>query len=545
MARSNEDAEGPRIGMVRRAWTTLLASRPALALAAAWLTTAGHTMNFREMNAARGWVTAQGYGLHSIFLIAIVVTLLAAPHAARRFGSYLCVVLGLGLLAVGATWNMVLTVDVPGLAEFGRVIAGVGAGLVIASGPRVLHPGSESYVAWAGIILPAAGPVIVAFAADGYGWYSWEGGFVFEAVLAILALAAVLSIADPPEFDPVSEASPAADRGSLRSLPAVAVGALAVWHIMHWGQLYGWLEGPTIIGASVVASVSFCLALWLAWPSVDPVALREALPRLGLMTYGGFVQYFNASDMGVYGGLLINFSPLMRSWLVCSLSIGSAAALGVGRLLWPRRSPGYTGACLGLLVLAGGMALSHWNTLNWPFWRVLNVVEFNWFAAPQHWQLAPPRFLMGFGSGMVLLAMTTRSSPDPSREAMIRPFLPVAQFAGGALSVGALVTVLLAAHQLEYSYVADRGFIQPTEQEDRRALVAASLTERGAPAPAQQASSLLFRAVNYEADNFVFADIYGGFFVASVALAVPCGVRALAGRLGSKRQPASPEAVSR
>ena len=91
------------------------------------------------------------------------------------------------------------------------------------------------------------------------------------------------------------------------------------------------------------------------------------------------------------------------------------------------------------------------------------VVEFNWFAAPQHWQLAPPRFLMGFGSGMVLLAMTTCTSPDRQPEARIRPLLQVAQFAGGSLSVGVLVTVLLAAHQLQYSYVADRGFIQAVE----------------------------------------------------------------------------------
>ena len=184
--------------------------------------------------------------------------------------------------------------------------------------------------------------------------------------------------------------------------------------------------------------------------------------------------------MGVYGGLLVNFSPWMRSWLIWSLTLGSTAALALGRIVWQKRSPDFAGAVLGLLVLAGGMSLSHRNTMNWPFWSLLNTVEFNWFAAPQHRELALPRFLMGFGSGMVLLAMTTCTSCEPLREARIRPLLRVAQFAGGTLSVGVLVTVLLAAHQLQYSYVADRGFIQAVERGDRNSRLAAHVATAGA-----------------------------------------------------------------
>lgn len=524
MARTNET--GPK-GSIARAWASLLGSRPAFALAAAWLTTAGHTLNFREMDAARGWVTAQGYSLHSIYLLAIALTLLAAPPLARAAGNYRLVVAGLALLASGSMVNGILLHAPMGVLEFGRVFAGIGSGLVIYSAPRILARGQEEYVAWAGIVLPAAGPVVVAYATDVYGWSSWGGGFLFEGVLALVGLGLVLSIADPSDLD--RELDPAAPPPGppLTYLPAAVVGALAVWHVMHWGQLYGWLEGPSIVGALAVASVAFSLVLWLAWPHLDPKALGEGLPRLGLIAYGGFVQYFNASDIGVYGGLLINFSPVMRSWLVISLSIGSAVALAVGRIIWRRRSPGYAGATLGLLVLAGGMALSHWNTLNWPYWSVLNSVEFQWFAAPQHWQLAPARFLMGFGSGMVLLAMTTRASLDPLREAKIRPYLQFAQFTGGALSVGALVTALLAGHQLEYSYAADRGFIQPVEQDARRARLTEYLATAGAPASARQSDSLLFRAVNFQADNLVFADLYAAFLVASIALAVACGAGSL------------------
>ena len=57
MEKTSEPGRHP--GIVKRAWADLLALRPAFALAAVWLTTAGHTASFREMIAARGWVTAR------------------------------------------------------------------------------------------------------------------------------------------------------------------------------------------------------------------------------------------------------------------------------------------------------------------------------------------------------------------------------------------------------------------------------------------------------------------------------------------------------
>jgi MFS family permease len=508
----------------------LLAMRPAFAFAAAWLTTAGHTASFREMIAARGWVTAEGYSLHSMYLLSITMTLLAAPRLARWSGSYPLVVAGLTMLGAGSIVNGVLTHAPPELLALGRIVAGIGAGLVIRSAPRILPPGQEGRVAWAGIVLPAAGPVVIALAVEWSPWWSWRGGFLFEVVLALVSLALVLSIADPPDLDRDSPPGPVEP---LSYLPATIVVALSVWYVMHWGQLQGWLEGPDIVAAMIVGSVALSTLLWIVWPRLDPGTLREGLPRLGLMTYGGFVQYFNSLDMGVYGGLLVNFSPWMRSWLIWSLPLGSAAALALGRIVWQKRSPGFAGAALGLLVLAGGMGLSHHNTMNWPFWNLLNTVDLNWFAAPQHRELALPRFLMGFGSGMVLLAMTTCTSRQPLREARIRPLLPVAQFAGGTLSVGVLVTVLLAAHQLQYSYVADRGFIQAVERGDRNSRLAAHVATAGAGAAARQAEALEFRAVNYEADNLIFATIYGGFLVASLVLAVACGVYSLLRYLSS------------
>jgi MFS family permease len=529
MERTNEPRHQP--GIVKLVWADLLVLRPAFAFAAVWLTTAGHTASFREMLASRGWVLAEGYSLHSIYLLAITLTLLVAPRVARWSGSYRLVVAGLAMLGAGSLVNGAFGRAPAEVLVLGRVLAGIGAGLVIRSAPRILPAGQEGRIAWAGIVLPAAGPVVIALAVEWSPWWSWQGGFLFEVVLALSSLALVLTMTDPPDLDRGSPRGPAQ---RLEYVPAAAVFALAVWYVMHWGQLHGWLEGPDIVLATIVGSVALSVLFWIVWPGLDAGTLREGLPRLGLIAYGGFVQYFNSLDMGVYGGLLVNFSPWMRSWLIWSLTIGSTAALALGRIVWQKRSPGFAGAALGLLVLAAGMSLSHHNTMNWPFWSLLNTVEFNWFAAPQHWELALPRFLMGFGSGMVLLAMTTRASQEPRREARIRPLLQVAQFAGGTLSVGVLMTVLLAEHQIQYSYVADRGLIQAVERGDRDARLAAHLVTAGADAPERRAEALEFQAANYEADNLVFATIYGGFLVASLVLAVVCGAYSMLRYLASR-----------
>ena len=59
-------------------WDYLLAGRPLLPLAVVWLTTAGHTMNFREMGIGKGWVAADVYSLHSVYLVSIALVLLAS-----------------------------------------------------------------------------------------------------------------------------------------------------------------------------------------------------------------------------------------------------------------------------------------------------------------------------------------------------------------------------------------------------------------------------------------------------------------------------------
>jgi MFS family permease len=228
--------------------------------------------------------------------------------------------------------------------------------------------------------------------------------------------------------------------------------------------------------------------------------------------------------MNIYGGLLVNFSTWQRSLLIWSLPLGvatSLTAVRLGRQRW-QIMPGLSGAIAGLLILAAGMYHSYERTLEWPYWQIQNVADLNWFPAPQYWELAPGRFLMGLGIGLFMIAMDMLASPDPDREERTRPFLLVTQFYGSGIGIAVLVNFFLIGHPINYSYIADRDYIQADELAQRRAVLGDALDQAGEQAPGPQADALLFRTANCEADNLVYAQFYAAFAFAAVGLAALC-----------------------
>jgi hypothetical protein len=516
MATSRESPSKPmRFGWT---WDDLLAGRPLLALAVVWLITGGHPMNFREMGLGHGWVAAELYSLQAIFAVAISLTLLACPALGQHVSSRRLTQLGLLLLATASFLNG-LDIYAP-LTVFaaGRALAGVGVGLVIASAPHLLDHRWENPTTWAAILLPVLAPGAISAASMVHSWSGWEWGFLAEGAAAAVCLVVMLSMAEAPER------APPPPRGSLTFLPFLVLASAALVYCLHWGQLHGWLESADIAVAAAVGTLSLGASLVALAPSLDLLALKDGWVRLLLFFFGGACQFFHGAAMNVYGGSLLNFSSWQRSWLNWSLPMGVATTLAVVRLLRPTWNIrlGLPGAVAGLLILAAGMFHSYERTLDWPYWQIQNVVDLNWFPAPQHWELAPGRFLMGLGIGMFMLAMDTMTSPDHEREKKVRPLLLVAQFYGSGVAVGVLVNFLLIGHPIHYSYVADRDFIQPQELAARRAVLRDALAQAGEAAPDRQAEELMYREVNNEADNLVFAQIYVTFMAAALGLAALC-----------------------
>jgi hypothetical protein len=507
---------GGRPGFVAR---KLAIAGPLAAQAAVWLTTAGHTANFREMNDARGWIPSVGFGLHAAYLFAVAASILIAPALRRAASSHALAVLGLGLLAAGSLLsglNLHATYD---SAVAARVLAGFGAGQALVAAPRLLPAARPGAVDLFEVLLPALGPPVIALASVSYGWSDWEGAFLFEAVLAAFGLACVVPL------DPAPDPPPRA-RGSVAYWPALVVGLAGVWYLLHWGHLSGWGGDRTVLLVGFGGAVALTAALWLAWPGLPSPLVREAVARGTFVGYAGMVQFFQVAETGIFGGLFINVGEWERACQILPLGLGAAVSLLAGRLTWRATRPGRLSTAVGLLTITAGMAFAHAKMVGWPFWSVQNVVEFNWFAAPQTWEMAPGRFLVGFGFGLVILSETHRAGRDPAREARVEVGLHAAQFLGAGVGIGLLATALLAGHQWEYSYAADRGAIQAPEVAGRTARLGEAFAAGGAAEPGRRAETLMFRSVNYQADVLVFAHIYAGFGVTSAALAA-----ALLGRM--------------
>ncbi|MFN5289736.1 MAG: hypothetical protein ACK5E4_06555 [Planctomycetia bacterium] len=491
-----------------------LRGRPIFALAVVWITTAGHTMNFREMDAARGWVPAQGYGLHSALLFSIALGFMLARCLPEKISALQLTRIGLFALALGSFFNGCFMLAPYPILVAGRICAGLGSGFILQMAPSLLPANYSRISGLLGIFLPATAPGIVGGVTFLYGWSNWEGGFLFEGCLTILAFILFIPTLEGEFFQKTNTFN---KRKTLAVLAmAVALGFL--WHVLHRGQLDGWWESTSILRSATISLFMFAMAFLLYGIGEVNELACNLFPRLLLIFYAGFVQYFNVSDMGVYGGLLINFSSWERAWLVWSLSFGAATALFTAQFL--HRIRGLHIA--GLFTIALGMLLAHERTLGWNFWNPLNQIEFNWFAAPQHWELALARFCMGLGVGWVLYSMQQVHDVPVEKERAIRAEITVFQFLGGALSIGFLVNYLLVGHQAQYSYTSERGSIQQANVDDYREILKNELSKTGFSSPSHGSSSLMFKAMNYEADNLVFAHIYGTFFWSAILLAFIC-----------------------
>jgi MFS family permease len=501
-----------------RAWDYLLAGRPLIALAAALFTTTGHTMNLREMGVAQGWVAAEYYTLQSAYLVSLALMMILCPTLGHRFTCRGLTEAGLVLVAAGSALNGLEPWAPLWVFLAGRIMAGCGAGIVIYFAHRLLDSRWDLPATWAAILLPVAGPGVVSVATMIHETSDWQWGFLFEGCAAVGALVVLLSMAE------ALETRPAMPRGSLAYLPPLTVAVAGLVYVLHWGQLHGWLESGDIVAASAVGAGGGILALWLVWPQIDWLALKENGIRLVLICFGGANQFFHGYTMNTYGGSLVNLSSWERALLIWPMPIGIAVSLALAQLRWRhRRLPlGLPGASAGLLLLAAGLYLCYRQTMDWPYWDIRDTIDLNWFPAPDAWQLLPGRFLMGMGVGLFMIAADTLHSPDPQREEEVRQFLPVLQFLGGGLATGVFINFFLIGHPVHYSYAADRNWIQAEEMAQRQADLSAELRRAGADSPERGAETLLYRFVNYEADNLVFATIYATLLAASLVLACVC-----------------------
>jgi hypothetical protein len=104
---------------------------------------------------------------------------------------------------------------------------------------------------------------------------------------------------------------------------------------------------------------------------------------------------------------------------------------------------------------------------------------------------------------------------------VVSPSMATSEAISG-LATGVFVNFLLIGHLVHYSYSSDRDYIQANEFAQRQSDLRDDFARQGEADPERATEVLLYRFINYEAENLVFATIYAAFLVASLVLAGVC-----------------------
>ncbi len=321
---------------------------------------------------ATGWLVAR-LGRRTFFLLATTTFMVSS-------------------LLSGAAPNLELLVGA-------RLLQGLGGGPLIPLAQAILleiFPPRERGTAMAiwglGIMVaPIVGPTVGGWITENYSW-RW----IFYVNLPFGALALALGSAFL-EDAPRSEPQPGAPRlrfdGVGLGLLVAGIGSLQV--ALDQGQRLDWFDSSaitTLVVVAVAALTGFVLwELHFSHPLVDLRVLRNRTFALGtfLITAVGFGLYSSFLLLTFYTEHLLRYDALTAGWVLAPGGVGSLISLAIGGRLVDRIDPRWL-VSLGTGIIAYSLYLMGTLTLGADFWAVL-------------W----PRFVQGFGMGLVFVPLTT------------------------------------------------------------------------------------------------------------------------------------------
>lgn len=383
----------------------------------------------RELDAVRG------YGLaFSAMLTAQLLGIVLAGVWCDRSGPLPSLYLGQGLFALGCLacgWAQTF-----GLFLAGRVLAGLGAGLIIVAGyvvigrayPESLRPKVFSVISAAWVLPSLLGPPVSAGVTTTWGW-RW----VFWMVVLPVAVAAGLvfyrrnqiALADAGVEESSRDRRAHARAAWLGVLIAAAAGAL------QWGTqdlVIEW-SGHTVVAVAGIVGVAVVAPLLLP---PGTVRMRRGLPSVMVARFLLTCSFFGT----------ITYIPLM---LVNERGIGLGAAggiLSVGSLGWSAGSwvqgrDSFDGR-REQLVSAGGVLLTA------GLLGIVAIAHLGWsiYLMPAAMVLCGTGMGLGSSSGSVLSLELTA----PADHGTTSSSLQLADVLGSVLGIAAAGAVFAAMH---------------------------------------------------------------------------------------------------
>jgi DHA2 family multidrug resistance protein len=321
-----------------------------------------------------------------------------------------------------------------------RLLQGLGGGPLIPLAQAILleiFPARQRGTAMAiwglGIMVaPIAGPTVGGWITENYSW-RW----IFYINLPFGALALALGSAFLEDLPRAARDAASRFRfdGVGLALLVAGIGSLQV--ALDQGERLDWFESSAItilVVVAVVALVTFVLwELRVAHPLVDLRVLRNRTFALGtfLITVVGFGLYSSFLLLTFYTEHLLRYDALTAGWVLAPGGVGSLVSLAIGGRLVDRIDPRWL-VSLGTGIIAYSLFLMGTLSLGADFWAVL-------------W----PRFIQGFGMGLVFVPLTTMAltAVSPAELPTASGLFNVVRNVGG--SVGIAVTTTWLSRQTQ------------------------------------------------------------------------------------------------
>lgn len=294
------------------------------------------------------------------FLAAALVTVVGAPWADGRFGTRRCLLLALGVFALGAAVSAVVPSVL--LLAVTRTVQGAGAGAVFALAfpmvMQVIEPRLRGrylgLVASAAVLMTAVGPVLGGFAAE----LGWRALFLGEGGLAVLGLVAGV-VVFPEDAD-------RAPSGRAVGLGTISLALVPLVVVAGAGPRWGWGSAASVLcfTLSALGLAAFAVVVWSAGEdAVLPVSLLRARPT-ALPLAGGFLVGALSPVVFVLFPLhlqVVGELPPLASGLLAGFAalVMTAASLVTARLS-ERLGRIRATAVAGVLLAAAGIAWAAW-----------------------------------------------------------------------------------------------------------------------------------------------------------------------------------------
>jgi DHA2 family multidrug resistance protein len=385
-----------------------------------------------------------------------------------------------------------------------RMLQGIGGGPLMPLSQAImweifpLRQRGMAMAAWGmGIMMaPIFGPTLGGWIADNWSWRWIFYINVPIGFIGFLVSSAVL-------FDPPYLRKPV--RVDVLGLVLMAIGFVTLQLFLDQGERHEWFDSSFIAALAMVAVVA------LAGFLVRELTVAE--PILDLSVYRD--RNFAASSLVMLVVMMGFFSSMVLLALFTQKVLGYDAWTS-GTVL----APGGVGNMLSL-VIAGRLITRMDQRWLLALGCVLNAyatyIMSTLTLGVDYWTLAWPRFVQGFGVGLVFVPLNTVALATIAREKMgnATAALNVVRNLGGGIGVAVMTTLLARRSQEHQTTLVGHVNVWDAETSERLRAWTAHFSAQGADSftAERRALGMLYQEVTKQAQLLAFADDFWLLFI--------------------------------